>query len=507
MIMAFSRFILVLILATVVGMPAGLVAQTPPATTTSTSAAPPSAVTQMRQEFEAGVLKSTVVLNEYYERRLASLEVDLAAEGDYTQAKLVKQRRDELVALGKTVANGAGVPSIPISVETAKVNGIQARNGELSGWHTSTATADWSLTKIQPGPYRIELTYSMESATTSAAAVRQPVDEAEFVFREVSLLASPTKNVVSFKLVGNKGVMGSFQVPGLLQVTRPPLNLRLSPTGNYPLNSISIRDIKLVPVFPTSDPPAVAATAPDITPAAGFQKLRKQQEVRLLTARKPIAAEYLADLTQLAIKAKDDALETIEAEQRRVTKLQASATFTKINTSGLEGYDDIADVRFVPDATNTGDTFKVEHNGEKFKIRLAWVACPPMAPDDKRRLKGAMDHFGVDETVALYVGSSAKEFTELYLQARPLHLLLKAKQTKAKNEPQLALVFLEDIGMYQNVLIDNGFAIVDPPTTATKSVIEAAMVKSLQEREQAARKSESPLGGWVFGTKGNKTAR
>ena len=340
------------------------------------------------------------------------------------------------------------------------------------------------------------------SSNVTPGSSRQPAEETEFLFREITLLAGASKNVLPLKLAGNKGVMTAAQVPGLLQVTKSPFVLRLSCSAYYPLNSIAIRDIKLVPVMPTTDASTAAPAAPATSPAADFQKLRKEQEAKLLAVRKPLTAEYLAALAKLATHAKPEAADAIESEQRRVNKLASSSSLAKVTASALDGYDDVSDVHFVPDPANTGDSFKVEHQGELFYVRLAWVACPPVSAEDKRRLSTTMDHFGADEVVALYLGSSAKEFTELYLQARPLRLLLRSKQPRAKGEPVAALVFLEDIGLYQNVLIDNGFAIVDPPANPGKGLVESAMLKSLQDREKAARQHTPALGGWSLGTKG-----
>lgn len=504
MTMAFRRTITLLATAAwLTGTGYGF-AQAPVAT------APATTVARMRQDFEAAALKATLSLNEYYDRRLAALEADLAAEGDYAQARLVKQRRDEIAALGHTVPTGAapstaGSLNVPLPAEMARLVGVQVKNNELNGWHTATSSAEWTLQKLIPGTYRLELSYSMDEAgSTPAGSSRQPAEEAEFTFREVTLLAGVSKNVLPVKITSNKGVMTSVQVPGVLQFARAPVTLRLSCPAYYPLNTFVIRDLKLVPVMPTTDAAASSVPAPVVTLKGEFQKLQNQQAARLLAIRKPLVTSYLAELTKLAANAKDDAADTIEAEQRRVTKLATTTTLAKANSMGLDGYDDLSDVHYVADPANTGDRFKVEHNGEQFRVRLAWVASPPVDADDRRSLKIAMDHFGTDDTIALMVGGSAREFTELYLQGRPLRLLVRTKQSKTKNDIPPALVFIEDIGLYQNVLIDNGFAIVDPPPNPGKGLVETALLRSLQERETAARLHEPAQGGWALGSKGGK---
>ncbi len=496
---------------TVIAAAALLAAMPGHAQAPASPAVPATPLARMRQDFEAGVRKATVGLNEYFERRLASLETDLAGEGDYAQARLVKQRRDEIAAaakaLGPVVVSSANVP---LPVDAAKLVGTQVKNNDLQGWRTATSSAEWTLPKLAPGTYRLELSYSMEDVTvpTGTVSARSPVSEAEFTFHEVTLLASQTKNTLPVKIASNKGVMTAVQIPGVLQLAHPPVTLRLGCGGTYPMNTIAFRDLRLVPVTPTTEaaPATTAATpvaaAPSATLAAELKKLKDKQGERLLGVRKPLVDAYLAELKKLAATAKDEAAEAIETEQHRVAKLATTATLSKANSMGLDGYEDLTDVHYVDDPANTGDHFKVEQNGKQFRVRLAWVASPPVEGEDKRVLKRTMDGFGIDEPVALMLGGSAREFTQLYLQARPLRLLLRTAKSRGKDDTPMALVFLEDIGLFQKVLIDNGFAVVDPPANPGRGGVETTLIKSLQEREEAARKHQPGQGGWALGTTG-----
>ena len=484
---------------------AALLAALPCLAQTAPVAAPADSVARMHQEFESSVRKATAGLNEYYERRLASLEADLAAEGEYAQARLTKTRRDEIIAAGKIASAASAAEIVMLPVESAKLVGVQVRNGDLQGWRTSTSAAEWTLSKLTPGAYRLELSYSMDGVPAAAAGTtsRTPATEAEFTFHEVTLLASLTKNVLPVTITSNKGVMTTVQVPGVLELTHVPVTLRLGCTLSYPLNTIVFRDLKLVPVTPVAE--ASAAAVPEVSLAGDFKKLQDKQAARLLSVRKPLVDAYLTQLRTLAATAKDDEAEAIETEQHRVGRLATSAVLSKANSMGLDGYDDLNDVHYVDDPANTGDHFKVEHNGRQFRVRLAWVACPPVDSEDKRLLKRTMDRFGIDEPVALMLGGSAKEFTQLYLQARPLRLLVRLAKGKSKDEVPQALVFVEDIGLFQKVLIDNGFAAVDLPLNPGRGGVEVTLLKSLQEREAAARKHQPAQGGWALGTTGGTT--
>ena len=92
------------------------------------------------------------------------------------------------------------------------------------------------------------------------------------------------------------------------------------------------------------------------------------------------------------------------------------------------------------------------------------------------------------------LGLSAKEFTALYLEGRQLHLMLK--RARKSDETSLALVFLDDIGLFQNVIVDHGLAVIDPPASLPRGGMEAGLLSGLQEHETAAKKQSSPQGGW-----------
>jgi hypothetical protein len=75
-----------------------------------------------------------------------------------------------------------------------------------------------------------------------------------------------------------------------------------------------------------------------------------------------------------------------------------------------------------------------------------------------------------------------------------LRLLLR--QDHKANEAAQALLFVEGIGLFQNVLIDQGLAVLDAPTNKGRNPLESALLTGLQEREAAARKQSPAPGGW-----------
>jgi hypothetical protein len=93
------------------------------------------------------------------------------------------------------------------------------------------------------------------------------------------------------------------------------------------------------------------------------------------------------------------------------------------------------------------------------------------------------------------MGRSAREFTLGYLDGKPLRLLLRPNVDKDGSRP--ALVFLSDVGLYQNVLVDHGLAAVHAPMKDDlRGTLEKGLISNLMDRETAAKKRKS--GAWAL---------
>lgn len=463
----------------------------------------PAELTAARTAFEQKFRTRTSTLNDQFARALAPIEAELAAAGDYENAQAVKARRDALQALiDAAPAVTTGPAAIPLTHDSARYfGGVTAQtNGVLAGWRSVSCAAEWSP-RVPPGNYRLQFSYTMENrspepGSAASARVLEPVEVAGFGFREVSSLASASRNLRSFKLEKTQAdKTATITVDPPLDLTKPPFTLRLYPLGAYSANVITISDIKLVPV--TANTGAVAETSGSATSVAGdLDLLIKTYPQRLSVARKPVITEYLTNLGKLVPNGDDDS--AIEAEQRRVQKLIDTLASRSSNGVQLDNFEEVSGARFVPDPSNSGDRFKVEQGGKQFFVRLAWVACPPVDPNDMRTSKFVAGKFGCEETLLPSLALSAKEFTAFYLEGRTLNLLLR--RSKKVEDAAIALVLLEDIGLYQGVLVDHGLAVVDPPNSASKGGMESSFLSGLMERENAARKQKPSPGGWNLKT-------
>lgn len=488
--MSMRRFHHLLFFAALLPMPLAALGQTPA----------PASLEELRQNFQQRVRLASGSLNDYYEKALASLETSLASLGDYEQARAVKARRADLAALSS--APPAVAPGVPLMVEKARVSGsVLATADSLQGWRTSSCSAEWVLPRFTPGLYQVQLSYLMVprkppppppgASPARVVVVEQPLAQVPFLFRESSLLATAAKN--SLPLALEMTAAGEFKpvtVAGTIELTRAPVVLQLLCKTACPLNEIIIRELKLIPI---PAPAPSAATAPELPLAEQLKQLQLTQAGKMADAQKPVIEAYLASLAALSAPLPEVA-EAIAQEQQRVRKLQEGKSSKRPAGLRLDNFEELSDARFVPDPGNSGDTFMIEHQGHQHRIRLAWVSCAPLDPAEQRPLKLAQERFGITTEAALRLARDAQEFTALYLEGRPLRLLLR-QDRKATDVPQ-ALLFIEDIGLFQNVLVDHGLAVVDLPSGKERSPLENALLSGLHEREAKARKQVPPPGGW-----------
>lgn len=456
-----------------------------------------------RATFLRQVLAESQLLTEQYERALAKLESELAAAAEYEEAWLVQQRRADLKALYATtdssLAQSLAVPLLPAQ---ARLSGVEARGDVLTGWRTGNSSAEWSGVRVPTGRYYLELEANLLDVPVlpgSAVPGRaQPMDRAAFDFYEVSLLPGAEENRRGFEvaLSADDTAFTPIRV-GPVSFTRSPVTLRLSTPAGYPGNLVRLRNLRLVP----ATEPVPAVTAPVATATASLDELRNSLNQSLAAAQKPVIDNYVAELDRLAASL-PAAGEAVEAEKKRTQKLVAATSSGAplrllTMSSPAVGFEDFEGARFVPDPANRGDRFMVEHEGRRFPVRLLWLQCAPTDDQDAAALKAFAQHFAMDEDHVPGLGRAAHEFTEGYLTGKPLRLL--ARPRKDKDGSVAALVFLPELGFYQNVLIDQGLAAVQPPPQgARRGMLESTLLGDMLDRERAARRQKPAPGAWAF---------
>ncbi|GAA5139616.1 hypothetical protein GCM10023213_20580 [Prosthecobacter algae] len=459
----------------------------------------PLAVT--RAGFLRQVMADSQTLTDQYERALAKVEQELAEAADYEEARLVQQRRAELKALypsnDEPLAQSLAFPLLP--AQARFIGSAESRGDLITGWRTGGSGAEWSNLRLSPGKYYLELEANLVELPslpgTFVPGRSQPQETAAFEFLEVSLLAGAAENRRSFeiKLSHDDTTFEAVKI-GPVNFTRSPVTLRLTSATGYPGNLLRLRNLRLLPA--TVEAPTITSPAPE---GPTLDSLKKSLNEALTSAQKPIVDSYLENIRALATS--NPALaDSADAEIKRLLKLmensrgQTAGPLRMLgNNGGLNGFEDLDGARFVEDAGNQGDRFMIEHEGRRLTIRLLWLQCAPLDDSDKEASKTFAQHFRLGSSDVTPLGRAAQEFTAGYLEGKDLRVLVRPG--KSKDGTSNALVFLPEIGLYQNVLVDQGLAAVMPPKDR-RGMMENGLFDSLLDREKTARRQKPAPGAW-----------
>ena len=462
----------------------------------------PVALTNSRAAFLRQVVSDSQLLTEQYERALTKAESEIANSGDYEEARAIRLRREQLKALYSGTASSLATP-LPLA-QSRLIGSAQSSGESLTGWRSHGSGAEWLNFRLIPGRYYFEIEANMSDAPVAgsiyASSKFQPQQTASFEFNEVTLLGDASENRRSFEISRSTDETTFTTVRvGPLNFTRNPITLRFACAAGYPANIIRIRNMRLVPV--TEENVQTPAAAPISNATTALQQATTALKTSLESARKSAEELYLDELHNLAVT-KPELKEQVEAETRRLKRLGDSKngpTGIRAITSGtgnLNGFEDINEARLADEEPASGERFTVLHEGRKISIRLLWIDCAPTTENDPG-VKRFAKHFSIEDEEALSIGRTARDFTAAYLSGKPLRLLVRPDRDK--DGTFAALLFLPEVGMYQNVLVDQGLtAVIPPPNDDRRNATEKALITSLQDREIAAKSRSKPLGAWAL---------
>lgn len=461
-------------------------------------AADPPALATTRAGFLRQVMTESQVLTEQYERALAKTESEVAATGDYEEARAMSQRRQQLRAL---YAGTASSLYTPMPLAQARLMGATQAAGEmLTNWRSASSGAEWQNFRLVPGAYHLEFEANMSDAPVAgsiyASSKFQPQQSAAFQFGEMTLLGGDSENRIHFEIARSPDETTFTPVRvGPLNLARTPLTLSLTCAAGYPANIIRIRNLRLVPVTEEAATTAAAAS----NGSSALQQTAAALKTALDAAKVATIATYKAELQKLAT-AKPALKDQVQAETRRLQRLADQKTgpsgIRAIATAAgsLDGFEDISDAFLADEEPLSGERFKIIAEGQTLNVRLLWVNCAPTEEGDDR-IKSLARYFNITEEDALAMGARARDFTSGYLRGKPLRLLVRPDRDK--DGTVAALVFLPDVGLYQNVLVNMGLAaILPPPRDSKRNATEKALIATLHARENAARNTTPPPGAW-----------
>ena len=276
---------------------------------------------------------------------------------------------------------------------------------------------------------------------------------------------------------------------------------------------MSLKEIRLTPTTPATPvaaaDPVVAAISGGGAPPDNLAKLKDTYAQRVKAVAQPINDAYFAQLTNLEqslTKQQDtEGLAALAQERTRVSKWLENPTSPLPSHSGAfrsalvsAGLAVLADdARLLPDATNSGDQFRVSQDGKDITVRLLWVTCPPRRADDKNSLDYYAKYFAISPDDTTAVGKEAADFTAGMLEDKPLRIL-----SNGQRDPDgrtYAVVVPEGMDDLASMLVDNGLAAVTPVSSNKKPRrYESSVFESLKERENGAKQRPIPIGAWGY---------
>lgn len=473
----------------------------------TTSSSGLQTLSNLKTAFKTQINSQSLKLTDQYERALSRMESEVAESGDYEQALQIKNRRDQLQQILATDPS-TGPTVLPLTPLAAKGSGISTgTDGSLAGWRLASSYAEWTLTKLVPGEYFLELDSLMSSMPSNTASTNgEPIEKALFEVFEVSLLAGAADNRRSFELNlgANKSAEYTPQRIGPMRFTRSPVTLRLVAAKSYATNIFNFKNIRLVSAPATLNEIESSPTPPtDID----VNTLRSALASALDSAYQPINKQY-ADRLKSLMSQFPDWQPLLENELRGIGMHKSSGSKPKdplslhlpkplASLGGISGFQDLDNVTFVSHPENTGDRFRVSHEGKEFFVRLLWLRCasPSDGPTSVSSDDTFNDHFGITKEDATLFGRAALQFTSGYLSGRSFRLL--ARNSSDPDETLPALLFLPDIGLFHNLLIDQGLAaVVGKPGNG--GTLERALQHSILDREKEARSRNPRPGAWAL---------
>ena len=473
-----------------------------------TPAQEPAALTATRTAVLRQVMADSQLLTQQYERALAKVETEVATAGDYEEARAIRQRREQLQALYTGTVSSLATP-LPLT-QARMMGSAQAAGETLSNWRSDGSGAEWQNFRLMPGSYHLEFEANMSDAPVAgsvyASSKLQPQQTALFEFDEITLLGIAEENHRTFEVTRSTDEITFTTVRvGPLSFSRNPVTLRFAATDGYPANIIRIRNLRLVPV---TDAAAASTTAPPPTSSTtAMQQASAALKDAIEAAMKVAKAKYLDELNDLAVT-KPALKEQIEAETRRMQRLgnqksgQTGIRAITTTGGGFSGFEDISDARLADEEPISGERFKVVYEGRTVPVRLLWIDCAPLEDDDPG-VKRFARHFDIEDEDAVAVGRAAREFTAGYLRDKPLRLLIRPDRDK--DGTMAALLFLPNVGLYQNVLVDHGLAaVVPPPSDKQRNAMERAFLGTLSAHEATAKNRKPAPGAWALSADPNQ---
>ncbi len=178
----------------------------------------------------------------------------------------------------------------------------------------------------------------------------------------------------------------------------------------------------------------------------------------------------------------------------------AAAIFLGVFLASAQAADEWQTLRsctLIPNASNDGDSFHVEANGQEHIYRLYFVDCPESEAGGlvTERIKQQASEFGITETAIVESGKKATAFTRAVL-SRPFTVLTRGQNAlgHSKLKREYAFVTAADGADLGEMLLERGLArshgqAASPPGQSAKALWQK------YDRAQARAKT-ARAGAW-----------
>lgn len=165
---------------------------------------------------------------------------------------------------------------------------------------------------------------------------------------------------------------------------------------------------------------------------------------------------------------------------------------------------------YVPnDTANDGDSFWIQHNKKKLKIRLYFVDTPETTDDEewaKARLSEQAEYFNTDPETIRKVGLDAKKFTQKILSHDKEFTVYTRMEEAMGRGKQRYYAMVEVDGRYlSELLVENGFVRINRKTMVEGPLPNKWSVDKYEDhlRHLEHEAKNNGLGGWASKS-GNK---
>ncbi len=245
-------------------MAAAQIPAAPGADAAIATVAEPEELVELRTAFESQLESRSAPARKRLVDALRQLERSRADRGDYEGARRAQRRRQSIERAARAAPSSPAEPQAPGQVEIALRSGrrtgsslhYDAARDALVGFGKSGHSVTWDINSVQPGDYRVLVTYgcadfTLQSDRVSGGATRtvELTTGGSFTVEEATSLATGEDRVLRHTVYPTGGWDKTVtRNIGRLRLTGTTSTVKLSALAPEPGGLMALRRLRLVPV-------------------------------------------------------------------------------------------------------------------------------------------------------------------------------------------------------------------------------------------------------------------